>query len=272
MHLKRWITSLIILPPLIGLIYIGGGLLFGAFILAVTLICLGEYWRIVLKAPAIAMGAVRWLRYLSYAVAVLLIAAATRTSFDGIIGILAFNLIAAALVVITQFKNTALISETLCKQVLGIIYIPLPLAYMVLIRNSIDGMLWVFFALVLIFAGDIGAYYVGSYWGRHKLCPAVSPKKTIEGALGGLAANVGLGAIFKYVFFPQLPWGLSIVFFIVVGALGQAGDLFESHLKRIADIKDSGAILPGHGGGLDRIDALLFAAPAVYYFKEYLLA
>jgi len=113
---------------------------------------------------------------------------------------------------------------------------------------------------------------LGSYFGQHKLCPTVSPKKTIEGALGGLAASLGSGALIKHFFLPLLPWGLSLLFFLSINIAGQVGDLFESQIKRVAHIKDSGAILPGHGGVLDRIDALLFAAPVAYIFKEYLLS
>jgi phosphatidate cytidylyltransferase len=160
--------------------------------------------------------------------------------------------------------------ETVKYQVQGIIYIPLLLLFLVLIRNGADGMLWLALVLCVIFAGDTSAYYFGTYLGRHKLAPAVSPGKTIEGAVGGLVANIVVGAAFKALFLPDLPWVLSIVFFLVVGITGQAGDLFESALKRTSNIKDSGGLLPGHGGFLDRIDALLFAAPVAYFFKEYL--
>ena len=79
------------------------------------------------------------------------------------------------------------------------------------------------------------------------------------------------GSIGKYFFFPQLPWGLCIILFIAIGVAGQVGDLYESELKRSSNIKDSGGLLPGHGGFLDRIDALLFAAPVAYVFKMYIL-
>ena len=119
----------------------------------------------------------------------------------------------------------------------------------------------------LIFAGDIGAFYAGTYLGRNKLCPSVSPKKTIEGALGGIAANLLVGGLFFLFVLPPLPWGFGLVALVAMGAAGQVGDLFESVLKRAAGVKDSGAILPGHRGILDRIDALLFAAPLAYAFK-----
>jgi phosphatidate cytidylyltransferase len=95
----------------------------------------------------------------------------------------------------------------------------------------------------------------------------VSPKKTIEGALGGLAANLLVGVLFFIFVLPPLPWGIGLAALVAMGACGQAGDLFESVLKRAAGVKDSGGILPGHGGILDRIDALLFAAPLAYGLK-----
>ena len=160
--------------------------------------------------------------------------------------------------------------ESVKKQIQGIIYIPVLLSFLIVIRHSPQGMIWIFFLLAIVFAGDISALYVGTLVGRHKLCPAVSPGKTIEGSLGGIAANLAIGGIAKILFLPQLPWGLSILFFMAVGIAGQVGDLFESELKRSSKVKDSGGLLPGHGGFLDRIDALLFAAPVAYSFKMFI--
>jgi len=98
----------------------------------------------------------------------------------------------------------------------------------------------------------------------------LSPGKTIEGSLGGLGANILCGGLFKLFFLPDLSWGVSLLFFISLGIAGQIGDLFESGLKRVADMKDSGGILPGHGGILDRADAAMYAAPVAYFFKAYL--
>jgi phosphatidate cytidylyltransferase len=131
-------------------------------------------------------------------------------------------------------------------------------------------MVWIFFLLAIIFVGDISAYYVGSYLGRRKLSPAISPGKTVEGAIGGIAGNLLAGIIGKYFFLPSLPWGPAIIFFIAAGLAGQVGDLFESEMKRSSNIKDSGGLLPGHGGFLDRVDALLFASPVAYIFKVFI--
>ena len=124
---------------------------------------------------------------------------------------------------------------------------------------------WLLFALAGTSASDTGAYAVGRLFGRHRMTPTLSPNKTWEGAAGGLVASVAammaVGALFEL---GVKPWEHAVVA-LVVALLAQAGDLFESFLKRQAEVKDSGSIMPGHGGLLDRIDSILFALPAVYY-------
>jgi phosphatidate cytidylyltransferase len=121
--------------------------------------------------------------------------------------------------------------------------------------------------LCLSFAGDTAAYYAGSYLGRRPFAPKVSPKKTVEGAVGGLVGAVGVAAAAKAIFLADLSWPGSLVFFLLAASAGQLGDLFESVMKRTAGIKDSGELLPGHGGLLDRIDALLFVGPVALAAK-----
>jgi phosphatidate cytidylyltransferase len=182
------------------------------------------------------------------------------------------HFLATACVAIIFFQRDRLIFETAKKQIIGVLYVPLLLSYLILIRGGEDtqGTVWIFFVLCVVFAGDIGALYVGTFFGKHPLHPAVSPKKTIEGSLGGIAANLIFGSTFKLIFLNDLSWPISLLFFITIGITGQVGDLFESGLKRMAKVKDSGGILPGHGGILDRADAIMFAAPVAYLFKMYL--
>lgn len=269
MHLKRWITALVVIPFLVLLISIGGTLWLAVVINVICMMALWEYFRIVLnkdqKITAISFqiltlftgSAVLWSAYFH--------------SFNIVLHIIVLNVVISTLISLPKFKSDSSVWEIVFKQVVGIIYIPLFLSYIILIRNGDNGVLWIFLLLIVVFMGDTAAYYLGSYFGQHKLCPAVSPNKTIEGALGGLAAGLGSGALIKTFYLPLLPWGLSLLFFLSIGIAGQVGDLFESQIKRVAHIKDSGSILPGHGGVLDRIDALLFAAPVAYIFKEYLL-
>jgi len=264
MHLKRWITGIIALPFLIFLIAKGGAY-FVFLIVAVCLLSMWEYFRIVSDANGKVVSVIMILGLLAGS---LIILAASGRFFDRISVVIALNVILCGLISIPQYKANPLVLETIKKQVQGIIYIPLLLSFLVLIRNGPEGMIWIFFLLSIVFAGDISAYYFGSYMGRHKLCPAVSPGKTIEGSIGGLSANLFVGSLVKFFFLPAIPWAWSLLLFLLIGVAGQAGDLFESMLKRSSSVKDSGGLLPGHGGFLDRIDALLFATPVAYLFKE----
>jgi phosphatidate cytidylyltransferase len=266
MHLKRWITSLVALPLLVLLIYKGDESLFAVSTGILCVFALWEYFRLVFREKIFGI-----IPFWGFFTGPAIIFAAWSNAFEMIAGLIAINIIVVGVSSLRRYKFDPSVLDIISKQVQGIIYIPLLLSYLVLIRNGLDGVLWIFFLLCVVYAGDTGAYYIGSYFGRHKLCPAISPGKTIEGAVGGLAANVGVGALIKSFFMPQFSWGLSILFFILVGMAGQAGDLFESELKRSGGVKDSGTIFPGHGGVLDRIDSLLFAAPLAYLFKEYLL-
>jgi phosphatidate cytidylyltransferase len=269
-HLKRWITGLATIPFLVLLISKGGALLFALFIGIASMLALWEYFRIVFSNKS--KSELGHLPMLGLCTSPLVVWAAYINSYQVILAFIILNLMVAALISLQHAKDKSYALEIVTKQIVGIVYIPLLLAHLVLIRNGIDGVIWTYLLLLIVFTGDTGAFYVGSYFGRRKLSPIVSPNKTIEGALGGIAANLSVGALFKYFFIPRLPWGPSLGFFLILGVVGQVGDLFESKLKRESNIKDSGSILPGHGGVLDRIDALLFAAPVAYLFKEYILS
>jgi phosphatidate cytidylyltransferase len=269
MHRQRWITAIVALPLVIGLIYLGG-MVFYLLIGAVAIISLWEYFGIVYSSP---LPSRLWpLIICGFVGALLLPAAAYHFSFRALTGLLVLNFVVVSVIALVRYGATgATVVEDLSRQALGMVYIPLLLSCLVMIRNGFQGLAWIFMVLLLVFCGDTGAYYTGTYLGRHKLCPAISPGKTLEGALGGLLATVAAGLIFRVSVLPQLPLVAAVIFFICIGCVAPCGDLFESVLKRAGKIKDSGVILPGHGGMLDRIDALLFAAPVAYFFKEYIL-
>lgn len=269
MHLKRWITALVALPLLILLIIKGGVVLFTVLIAIIAVLTLGEYFRIVYHnhSPDVPSVFSIW----AYLTSAAMIAVIQIQGFKAVVALIAINILGAAVLSIFRFKISQDAPVVALKQVFGVVYIGLFLSFAVLLYASANGIHWVLLTLLVIAAGDTGAYYTGRSLGRHKLSAAVSPNKTIEGALGGLAANLIVGMVYKLLFLPSLTlWGCTFLV-LVVGAVGQAGDLFESEFKRAAGIKDSGTLLPGHGGFFDRIDALLFALPTAYLFKEYIL-
>ena len=133
----------------------------------------------------------------------------------------------------------------------------------------VGGWRWVVLAVVIAMAGDVGGYFGGRYYGRHKLMPEVSPGKTIEGTAAAFGANVLGGVFCKLTFFSALGWAEVIALSMAAGSLAQVGDLCESMLKRAFGAKDSGWIIPGHGGVLDRIDSLVFPAPLIYYYAKF---
>jgi len=148
----------------------------------------------------------------------------------------------------------------------GWLYIPYLLSYVLLIGRLADGTLWIFFILCVTAAADIGAFYCGRQFGRHKLYEAVSPKKTIEGALGGLSASVIAGTIYGAFLLKGVETWEIFMLSGCLAILGQLGDLIESMIKRISGRKDSSSLLPGHGGILDRLDSLLFVMPATFFY------
>jgi phosphatidate cytidylyltransferase len=170
------------------------------------------------------------------------------------------------------------------KGLFGLIYVAYPLTLIPLLRGKEDGIALIVFLMVCVWSGDIAALYIGRNFGRHKLAPRLSPNKTWEGTIASAAGSV-LAASLVILIGDQLsargntvlhitePLWQSLLLAVVLNIAAQIGDLLESAIKRGAGVKDSGTMLPGHGGILDRIDALLFAAPVLWYtllLKDYL--
>ncbi len=264
MHLKRWITAIVALP-LIYVLVAAGGLVFALLIAAVGVLTLWEYYRIVFSPDA--HGLVRLMPWLGICLAPLIVMAVYWGGMVHVALILALDLVVVAGLTLPLFKSDPQAPHLVGRQVLGLVYIPVFLSFLVLMRLQAHGAQWIFWILCIVAAGDTGAYYAGTYLGRHKLCPWVSPKKTIEGGIGGLAANVMVALLIKTLLLPWLAIVPCVVLALTIGIAGQVGDLFASEFKRSAGIKDSGTLLPGHGGFLDRLDALLFASPLAYLLK-----
>ncbi len=156
--------------------------------------------------------------------------------------------------------------EDIASTLLGIFYVALLFAFQVSIRAGMHGKQWLVFLYFVIWASDIGAYSIGIPFGKHRLYEKVSPKKSIEGLIGALTAAAGMALLSKVWFMPPVGTGEAIALGLVLALVGTVGDLAESLFKRAAGVKDSGGIIPGHGGVLDRMDSMLFAAPVLYFY------
>jgi phosphatidate cytidylyltransferase len=183
----------------------------------------------------------------------------------------------AALLITQTFRFRADFSKMLAGvgvTLLGVMYIAFLGGFLIATRvgfEHVPGLstdLLLFF-LIVIFGSDAGAYFAGRAFGKHKLAPAISPGKTVEGLVGGLIAAGGFAALCTLTFFPELPYKFSVPLAVVMAAVGVLGDLAESAIKRGSKTKDAASILPGHGGLLDRLDSLLFNAPILYYFARF---
>ena len=150
--------------------------------------------------------------------------------------------------------------------IFGTLYIGFALGHLLLTRALPDGIFLVFFVILVTWAGDTGAYYAGVSMGRTPLAPRISPNKTVEGLLGGCLLAVVIALIARTWFIPSFTIVDAVVLGILLTVAGLIGDLSESMFKRGAGVKDSGGLIPGHGGMLDRLDSLLLTAPAYYYY------
>ena len=165
--------------------------------------------------------------------------------------------------------DLSIVLSQIALTVFGCIYVAGLFSYSGLLRGLNHGIFWVFLLAATTFNADTGAYFAGHLLGRHKLAPKVSPGKTVEGLIGGIAGSVVAAFVVRAIFWREFRaldcWMLGIL----VGLIGPLGDLSESLIKRSVGVKDSGQLIPGHGGLLDRLDALLFTAPLVYYYAVF---
>lgn len=177
---------------------------------------------------------------------------------------LSFILILLALTVLTKNKLTF---DEVGFIIISSVYVGFGFHFLIETRLLEQGIVLVFFILFLIWSTDSGAYFAGRAYGKRKLWPEISPKKTIEGSLGGLVCALIIGLIFNHFFLVFDHLMKVVLMIVVVSIVGQLGDLVESALKRHYSVKDSGHILPGHGGILDRFDSLIFVMPILYLFQ-----
>jgi phosphatidate cytidylyltransferase len=267
MHLKRWLTVIVALPILIYAIGFAPRWIFYILLFFATVGGLKEFYGIC--APNMP-GSIKLCGYGFSAILFLCVYMGEMYLLPAAITLTAF----VPMVLMVLFSNVRGThpSEDLGKGLLGVAYICIPLCMLMILDRRPQGYLWIFFLLTVVFASDTGAFYCGTLFGKHKLHPALSPGKTWEGAIGGV-----LGSIITAVWYLKL-WPLSPIDPGIIGLVAclslveQFGDLAESMLKRSHGVKDSGSILPGHGGILDRIDGLLFAVPVFYVYLHFMVS
>lgn len=264
--IHRVLTALVGIPVLLGAIWWGNPWL--AILLSVVVIlAIREFYRLFDPTDAsmpVFFGSLWCLAFL----VVGLTASDTAGLLTNSLSVFVVGAFVASLWLIAFYRGQRVLQAS-AYLILGPIYIGFLLAHVLALRDlGVDGTLgrnWLLFALLVTFATDTGAFATGRSIGRHRMAPQISPNKTWEGAVGGFALAVLVSLALGYLLDLGLPrWQQGLVG-ATVGVVSQLGDLLESKLKRISQVKDTGSIIPGHGGILDRLDSLLLAIPAVYY-------
>jgi phosphatidate cytidylyltransferase len=260
----RVLTAVVALPLVGALVAWREPLGFGIFVLVVAGLALTEYTgmmlasaprglRAVIVAVGVGLGAAIYLR--------------PELAFVWVLG----AVVATSAAVLRAPGEISGAGARLGTAGFGVVYLgALPVSLALLHRDAANGSLWVCAAIAVTFGNDTGAYFAGRAFGRHKLYPTISPAKTVEGAVGGLVASVALMLAGHFTVAPMLTITDCLAVGVPAAVLGPIGDLVESMLKRAAGVKDSGRLLPGHGGMLDRIDALLFVSAWVYVYVVHL--
>ena len=261
--MKRIISGLVLIPTVLGVVQYGSPLLFLALVTAAVLVGWYEYVRLVshvgIKINPIVGGIL----------CLLLVFCFYRNDFY-----LVWLATCLMSLFITWYASGSALEDSLNQvaySFLGVVYVSGLMSYFILLRGMEHGNHILFYLFMVIWSGDIAAYYVGKTIGKTRLAPKISPGKTREGAGAGLVGSVLGGAVAHALFFESLPLNHCLIMAFLCGTMGQIGDLAESLFKRRAGVKDSGSLIPGHGGVLDRLDSLMFAGPAFYVYHTLFL-
>ncbi|GAB5519202.1 MAG: phosphatidate cytidylyltransferase [Rhodothermales bacterium] len=262
----RILSAVIGIPVVVGLTYLGGWY-FAAFVVLVGVIAQDEVYNLFRATDVVPF---RWVGLLA---GVLVMVSPLWSMGQPLAVLVLIGLLAAS----PFLAQSAPILPRMSATVSGVLYPALSLSYGVALRVGVEGALTdtqafqlTITTLVLIWSTDSFAYFAGRALGKHPLAPKVSPKKTWEGSVGGAVGTLALAIIAKLFWLTWLTWADVAALTLICGMLSQLGDLAESAFKRSVGVKDSGTILPGHGGMLDRNDALLLVLPIVYLYIQYL--
>ena len=262
---KRWLTALIAGPLVVLFVCFGSDLFFTLFIGILIILAVLEYSRMNFGPEARAELTE------GIASALLISAAAYCANGRMLAGAVTALIILSTICYMFQYQmkadSTRPDLSVPGKKIIGFIALPLLLSHLIMLRGVADGIAWILLMFVVVVSGDSAAFFIGTKFGKRKLMVAISPAKTYEGAVASLLAGILMAFLYACYFLPALSWGHVLVASALTNIFAQLGDLSESMMKRSAGAKDSGALLPGHGGVLDRLDAFLFAAPVLYYYK-----
>ena len=293
--LKRIATAVVLIPIVLALILRAPVWVLAIVAAGVSLLTIHEFLKL---TESYGVRPMAWPTYL-FSGLFFLVVALSGTGETALVSTGKFLVVLgfAAAIVPFIFLTRAMRGENLregypaaAASVFAFTYIALPMGMLVQLRQQWAGAFYLLYLLLVVWAGDIFAFFVGKSIGRHLMAPRISPKKTWEGAVASLAASVAVGyLLFSYalpISSALLNWKLIerrdglfglerpemdpvILLTVILNIAAQLGDLVESLIKRGADVKDSGTLLPGHGGMLDRVDALLFAAPVLWYYAAW---
>ena len=260
----RVVTVLPLIPFILWMMFGGPDWAWPAFVLLA--IAIGGYELMAMKVPS-SRGLRSWGSISSVLFGYTVIFVGDAGALYGVVIIIIFGAMVWSLLQSDPLHN----ASTRIGWLLGTpVYVGGTLSAVAMVHAFDPTGAWVLLTMVLAWGSDTTAYFVGRKFGKTKLAPRISPKKTLEGSAGGLAAAV-IGALIMSLFLPGMSVGDAIALGILGGAAGQAGDLMVSVLKRSSGVKDSGGILPGHGGILDRVDALAFTGPATWVYGHFIL-
>lgn len=264
-YVQRWLTGIILAAVIFGIIIYGSPL---ALTVIIALFSVGGMWEY--NNMVLGKGFIKE----KIEAAIFSVVIPFIMLWGGpqlLLAVLAFSMLIVFILFLGFVRESTFDIMSVVKIVFGIMYIPFLMSHFILLRNLEQGVLWVFFVLVMAIVGDITALYVGRYLGKRKLIPLISPGKTIEGTIGLVLGSTLACLVFAYFFFPEISLLKIGVLALSGSIIGQFGDLSESAIKRSFGLKDASSLLPGHGGLLDRMDCLIFIAPFVYYYKIYVI-
>jgi len=260
---KRILSGLVLIPVVLGIVQYGSPLLFLALVTAAVLTGWMEYFKL-LRHMGIKINPI-----VGGIMCLFLVFCFYRDDFY-----LVWLAVCLMSLFITWYASGSALEDALNQvaySFLGVVYVSGLMSYFILLRGMEHGNHILFYLFMVIWSGDIAAYYVGKTIGKTPLAPRISPGKTIEGSVAGLVGSVAGGVAAQCLFFETLPLTHCLIMAFLCGTMGQIGDLAESLFKRRAGVKDSGSLIPGHGGVLDRLDSLMFAGPALYIYHTLFL-